>query len=99
MRKTLMPSLHHFVIAVSAVSVVGVIQALVPEFPAKLLTDSRGLARVMVTQTFTNQSDKWVNGLYVFPLPHNAAVDHLMVQIDEGLCDRVALFGRACRAN
>jgi len=41
------------------------------------------IARTTVTQTFTNPSNEWVNGLYVFPLPENAAVDHLMIQIDE----------------
>jgi Ca-activated chloride channel family protein len=41
------------------------------------------LARTAVSQTFTNRSDEWVDGLYVFPLPENAAVDHLMIQIDE----------------
>ncbi len=171
-----MTSLHRFIIAVSAVTVVGVIQAVVPEFPTRLLPHSEGLsganligtqhstridhqanfnqvnienfnvehanltvinpyqdaqsgqlyfqpvfvekgqsptnktghaginsafilsdnlqtdvkiavtgmiARATVTQTFTNPSNEWVNGLYVFPLPENAAVDHLMIQIDE----------------
>jgi Ca-activated chloride channel family protein len=41
------------------------------------------IARAIVTQTFTNPSNEWVNGLYIFPLPENAAVDHLMIQIDE----------------
>lgn len=171
-----MASLHRFIIAVSAVTVVGVIQAVVPEFPTRLLPNSEGLsgvkligtqhstridhqanlnqvnienfnvehanitvsnpyhdaqsgqlylqpvfdekgqspsnktghagtnstfiksdnlqtdvkiavtgmiARATVTQTFTNSSNEWVNGLYIFPLPENAAVDHLMIQIDE----------------
>jgi hypothetical protein len=37
------------------------------------------LARTAVSQTFTNRSDEWVDGLYVFPLPESAAVDHLMI--------------------
>ncbi|GAB2704971.1 marine proteobacterial sortase target protein [Aliiglaciecola aliphaticivorans] len=41
------------------------------------------IARAKVTQTFTNTSDEWVNGIYVFPLPENAAVDHLEMQIGE----------------
>ncbi|MEP4889429.1 MAG: marine proteobacterial sortase target protein [Aliiglaciecola sp.] len=41
------------------------------------------IARAKVTQTFTNTSDEWVNGIYVFPLPENAAVDHLEMLIGE----------------
>jgi Ca-activated chloride channel family protein len=41
------------------------------------------VARVRVTQTFTNQSDAWVEGLYVFPLPDGCAVDELQMQIGE----------------
>ncbi|MFA3791492.1 marine proteobacterial sortase target protein [Aliiglaciecola sp. SL4] len=41
------------------------------------------IARAKVTQTFTNISDEWVNGIYVFPLPENAAVDHLEMLIGE----------------
>ncbi|WJG09155.1 marine proteobacterial sortase target protein [Aliiglaciecola sp. LCG003] len=41
------------------------------------------VARATVTQVFTNTSDDWVNGIYVFPLPENAAVDHLQMQIGE----------------
>ncbi len=39
--------------------------------------------RAKVQQTFVNQSDQWVNGLYVFPLPENAAVDHMTMQIGQ----------------
>ncbi len=40
--------------------------------------DINGLiARINVTQHFTNPSTEWVNGIYVFPLPENAAVDHM----------------------
>lgn len=41
------------------------------------------VARARVTQVFTNTSDQWVNGIYVFPLPENAAVDHLEMHIGE----------------
>lgn len=41
------------------------------------------VARTKLTQTFKNASDKWVNGLYVFPLPENAAVDHLLMKVGE----------------
>ncbi|GAA0854575.1 marine proteobacterial sortase target protein [Aliiglaciecola litoralis] len=39
------------------------------------------IARARVTQAFTNTSDQWLNGIYVFPLPENAAVDHLEMHI------------------
>lgn len=32
--------------------------------------------RVTVRQTFTNPSNKWAEGVYVFPLPEDSAVDH-----------------------
>ncbi len=41
------------------------------------------IARVNVTQHFTNPSSEWVNGIYVFPLPENAAVDHMKMIIGE----------------
>jgi len=39
--------------------------------------------RATVTQTFKNESDLWVEGIYVFPLPENAAVDQLNMQVGE----------------
>ena len=39
------------------------------------------IARAHVTQTFRNDSDAWVEGVYVFPLPENAAVDHLHMKV------------------
>ncbi|MBO1255457.1 marine proteobacterial sortase target protein [Alteromonas sp. 5E99-2] len=41
------------------------------------------IARVKLTQYFSNQSEHLVNGTYVFPLPENAAVDHLTMKIGE----------------
>ncbi|TRY33104.1 marine proteobacterial sortase target protein [Aliiglaciecola sp. M165] len=41
------------------------------------------IARARVTQKFTNTSDEWMNGIYVFPLPENAAVDHLQMRIGD----------------
>ena len=41
------------------------------------------LANITVKQTFKNDSDEWVNGRYVFPLPEGAAVDSLIMQIGE----------------
>lgn len=42
-------------------------------------------ARVKVTQAFKNDRDQWVEGKYLFPLPDNAAVDHLTMKIGERL--------------
>ena len=39
------------------------------------------LARVLVSQTFTNPTSSWQEGIYVFPLPETAAVDHLQMNI------------------
>lgn len=40
-------------------------------------------ARVTVRQTFQNAGTDWVEGVYVFPLPDSAAVDHLRMHIGE----------------
>jgi Ca-activated chloride channel family protein len=40
-------------------------------------------ARVRLTQMFRNEGQDWVEGIYVFPLPENAAVDHMRMQIGE----------------
>jgi len=45
------------------------------------------LARVTVSQTFTNPSAQWQEGLYVFPLPETAAVDHLRMKIGERIIE------------
>ncbi len=51
---------------------------LAPTADTNVQMDINGLiARVNVTQHFTNPSTEWVNGIYVFPLPENAAVDHM----------------------
>src|SRR5215813_11777736 len=39
------------------------------------------VARVFVSQEFTNPSDDWVEGLYVFPLSTDSAVDELLMHI------------------
>ncbi len=38
---------------------------------------------VTLTQTFKNNTADWVEGTYVFPLPENAAVDKMTMQIGE----------------
>ena len=45
------------------------------------------LARVRVVQHFLNPSDAWVEGVYVFPLPDTAAVDHLRMQLDDRIIE------------
>jgi Ca-activated chloride channel homolog len=41
------------------------------------------VARTRVTQRFANPGDDWREGVYVFPLPESAAVDHLEMRIGE----------------
>lgn len=45
------------------------------------------LARVTLSQTFTNPSDHWQEGIYVFPLPETAAVDHLRMKVGERIIE------------
>ncbi len=45
------------------------------------------VARARVSQKFQNPGDDWVEGIYVFPLPENAAVDHLTVRIGERIIE------------
>ena len=39
------------------------------------------IARTRITQVFENPSDRWVEGLYVFPLPEDSGVDTLRMQV------------------
>lgn len=41
------------------------------------------LARVEVTQKFSNTGNQWAEGIYRFPLPQGAAVDRLWVKVGE----------------
>jgi Ca-activated chloride channel family protein len=45
------------------------------------------IARVEVTQFFSNQSDQWVEGIYRFPLPDGAAVDRLRIKIGDRILE------------
>ena len=45
------------------------------------------LARVTVSQTFHNPSSQWQEGIYVFPLPETAAVDHLRMKVGERIIE------------
>ncbi len=41
------------------------------------------ISRTVITQRFENPSQGWVEGIYVFPMPENAAVDTLKMQIGD----------------
>jgi len=41
------------------------------------------VARVSVMQEFKNDGSEWVEGVYVFPLPDKAAVDHMRLYIGD----------------
>ena len=45
------------------------------------------VARAQVKQTFRNPSAEWMEGIYVFPLPENAAVDHLKMRIGQRMVE------------
>ena len=47
------------------------------------VTISGAIARARITQRFENPSDKWVEGVYVYPMPQNAAVDTLKMQVGD----------------
>ena len=55
-----------------------------PMVDTRVQMDVSGIiARVQVEQRFDNPGDEWVEGVYVFPLPDDAAVDHMRLQIGE----------------
>jgi len=55
-----------------------------PALDTQVTMDISGVInRVQVKQTFTNPSNDWVEGIYVFPLPDDSAVDHMEVRIGE----------------
>ena len=41
------------------------------------------VARTSVKQQFINDTDSWIEAMYVFPLPDGSAVDHMQMQIGE----------------
>ena len=47
------------------------------------------IARARVKQQFTNPGSEWAEGVYVFPLPETAAVDHLRMIIGERIIEGV----------
>lgn len=60
-----------------------------PYFPAPRLAQTIRLdvagvvARGAVTQVFRNDTTEWVEGRYRFPLPDDAAVDQLIIRVDD----------------
>jgi Ca-activated chloride channel homolog len=47
------------------------------------------IVRATVHQAFTNPSGEWAEGLYVFPLPEDAAVDHLRMWVGDRVIEGV----------
>lgn len=47
------------------------------------------VARAQVKQTFRNVSEDWYEGVYVFPLPENSAVDHLRMRVGSRIVEGV----------
>ncbi|WP_339768148.1 marine proteobacterial sortase target protein [uncultured Paraglaciecola sp.] len=57
------------------------------------------IARTQVTQRFHNPSQDWVNGIYAFPLPENAAVDHLSMTIGERVINGIIMPKEQAKAH
>src|SRR6266516_3519240 len=47
------------------------------------------VARAIVRQQFVNPTSDWVEGVYVFPLPEDAAVDHLRLQVGDRVIEGI----------
>ncbi|HTO13718.1 MAG TPA: marine proteobacterial sortase target protein [Candidatus Binatia bacterium] len=45
------------------------------------------VVRATVRQTFTNPATEWAEGVYVFPLPETAAVDHLAMHVGDRIIE------------
>jgi Ca-activated chloride channel homolog len=56
------------------------------------------VVRAVVRQRFTNPSGEWAEGIYVFPLPEDAAVDHLKMQVGERVVEGVIQERAAAKA-
>src|SRR5688500_19895556 len=46
-------------------------------------------ARATVHQEFVNPAGAWAEGIYVFPLPEDAAVDHLRMRVGDRVSEGV----------
>lgn len=47
------------------------------------------IARTRVRQQFTNPGEQWMEGVYAFPLPESAAVDHMRMVVGERIIEGV----------
>jgi hypothetical protein len=56
------------------------------------------VARASVRQEFTNPSAAWAEGIYVFPLPEDAAVDHLRMKVGDRVIEGVIQERAAAKA-
>ncbi len=56
------------------------------------------VARAVVRQTYRNPYDTWFEGIYVFPLPENAAVDHMRMKIGHRVIEGDIKERQAARA-
>ncbi len=56
------------------------------------------IVRVAVRQEFTNPSSVWAEAIYVFPLPDDAAVDHLRMRVGDRLIEGVVEEREAAKA-
>ena len=56
------------------------------------------VARVRVRQRFHNPTDQWLEGVYVFPLPEDAAVDRLRLVLDGRVIEGVIQEREQARA-
>jgi len=45
------------------------------------------IARVEITQKFSNQGNEWAEGIYRFPLPQGAAVDRMYIKVGERILE------------
>ncbi len=43
------------------------------------------VAKITLAQTFTNHTNTWQEGVYIFPLPENSAVNHMEMRIGDRL--------------
>src|SRR5258705_1703971 len=56
------------------------------------------VARARVHQEFTNPGAEWAEGVYVFPLPDDAAVDHLQMRVGDRIIEGVIREREAVQA-
>lgn len=55
-----------------------------PQLNTQVAINIQGVvANTNVEQTFTNTTDEWQHAKYVFPLPHNAAVNQLTITVGD----------------